>query len=57
MFLFAGITKRRISMILNEREMFSIGLAAQKLDWLSDCRTVFAIPISISSKNPFFDRK
>ena len=41
---------------LDTRLMFSIGLAAQKLNWPADCRTVFALPISISSKNPFFDR-
>jgi len=41
---------------LDTRLMLSVGLAAQKLNWLGDCQTVFAIPISISSKNPFFDR-
>jgi len=42
---------------LDSRVMFSAGLAAQKLDWLNGCKTVMAIPISASSKNPFFDRK
>jgi uncharacterized ferredoxin-like protein len=42
---------------LDSRVMFSVGLAAQKLDWLKDCRSVLAIPVSASSKNPFFDRK
>jgi uncharacterized ferredoxin-like protein len=42
---------------LDSRVMFSVGLAAQQLDWLNDCRSVFAIPVSASSKNPFFDRK
>ena len=42
---------------LDTRVMFSVGLSAQKLNWLSDCQTVFALPLSISSKNPFFDRK
>ena len=41
---------------LDTRVMFSAGLAAQKLNWLNDCQTVFAIPVSVSSKNPFFDR-
>ena len=41
---------------LDTRVMFSAGLAAQKLNWLSDCQTVMAIPVSVSSKNPFFDR-
>lgn len=39
------------------RVMFSAGLAAQRLKWLPGCQTVFAIPVSASSKNPFFDRK
>ena len=42
---------------VDTRVMFSAGLAAQRLDWLSGCKTVMAIPVSISSKNPFFDRK
>ena len=42
---------------LDTRVMFSVGYAAQALNWLEGCRTVFAIPISASSKNPFFDRK
>ena len=39
------------------RVMFSAGYAAQALDWLNGCRMVFAIPVSASSKNPFFDRQ
>ncbi|GHT30262.1 ferredoxin [Bacteroidia bacterium] len=42
---------------VDTRVMFSAGLAAQQLHLLGDCKTVFAIPISASSKNPFFDRK
>ena len=42
---------------VDTRVMFSAGLAAQRLDWLKECKTVFAIPVSASSKNPFFDRK
>jgi uncharacterized ferredoxin-like protein len=42
---------------LDTRVMFSVGLAAQALNRLSGCKTVFAIPVSASSKNPFFDRK
>ncbi len=44
-------------MRVDTRVMFSAGLAAQRLNWLKDCRNVFAIPVSASSKNPFFDRK
>lgn len=41
----------------DSRVMFSAGLAAQELNFLGDCKCVFGIPVSISSKNPFFDRK
>lgn len=39
------------------RVMFSAGWAVEKLGLLKDCRQCIAIPISASSKNPFFDRK
>ena len=42
---------------VDTRVMFSAGLAVQRLNWLEGCRQVFAIPVSASSKNPFFDRK
>ncbi|MDE6348677.1 MAG: ferredoxin [Bacteroides sp.] len=42
---------------VDTRVMFSAGLAAQRLDWLKGCKTVFAIPVSAASKNPFFDRR
>jgi uncharacterized ferredoxin-like protein len=42
---------------VDTRVMFSAGLAAQRLNWLQDCTLVFAIPVSASSKNPFFDRQ
>lgn len=42
---------------VDTRVMFSAGLAAQRLDWLKGCTQVYAIPVSASSKNPFFDRK
>lgn len=44
-------------MRVDTRVMFSAGLAAQHLNWLKDCKMVMAIPVSASSKNPFFDRK
>ena len=44
-------------MRVDTRVMFSAGLAAQRLGWLAECETVLAIPVSASSKNPFFDRK
>lgn len=42
---------------VDTRVLFSAGWAAQKLNLLSGCHTVFAIAISCTSKNPFFDRK
>ncbi len=42
---------------VDTRVMFSAGLAAQRLNWLEGCKMVLAIPVSASSKNPFFDRK
>lgn len=42
---------------VDTRVMFSAGLAAQRLDLLPGCQQVMAIAVSISSKNPFFDRK
>lgn len=42
---------------VDTRVMFSAGLAAQRLDYLKGCKQVYAIPVSASSKNPFFDRK
>lgn len=43
-------------MRVDTRVMFSAGYAAQSLNWLTDCKSVIAIPVSSSSKNPFFDR-
>jgi len=43
---------------VDTRVMFSAGLAAQRLNMLGDdCGCVMAIPVSATSKNPFFDRK
>ncbi len=42
---------------VDTRVMFSAGLAAQRMGWLEDCHQVFAIPVSASTKNPFFDRR
>ena len=38
------------------RVMFSAGMAAQRLDILGGCSQYYCIPLSASSKNPFFDR-
>lgn len=42
---------------VDNRIMFSAGKAALRFDWLKDCYAILAIPVSASSKNPFFDRK
>jgi len=41
---------------VDSRVMFSVGRVALELDLLPECSQIFAIPISCSSKNPFFDR-
>ena len=42
---------------VDTRVMFSAGMAGERLSLLGeDVEQVYAIPISISSKNPFFDR-
>lgn len=47
-----------VDLRVDTRVMFSAGLAAQRLQLLgADCKCVMAIPVSASSKNPFFDRK
>ena len=42
---------------VDSRVMFSAGIAAMELGWLgSECKAAYAIPISATSKSPFFDR-
>ncbi len=43
-------------MRLDTRVLFSAGMGAMKLDILKGCKSVLAIAVSASSKNPFFDR-
>ncbi len=42
---------------VDSRVMFSVGKAAQELGMMPDCSSIYGIPISSSSKNPFFDRQ
>jgi uncharacterized ferredoxin-like protein len=42
---------------VDTRVMYSAGIVAEWLGWIKDCTQVYAIPVSASSKNPFFDRK
>lgn len=41
---------------VDTRVMFSAGMGAERLNLLPGCSQYFAIPISASSKSPFFDR-
>jgi len=38
------------------RVMFSVGRVAQELGMMPGCSNIYGIPISCSSKSPFFDR-
>lgn len=38
------------------RVMFSVGRVAQKMNMMPGCSSIYGIPISGSTKNPFFDR-
>jgi len=38
------------------RVMFSAGMAAERMNLLDGCSQYYCIPLSASSKNPFFDR-
>lgn len=41
---------------VDTRVMFSVGMAAERLQLLPGCSRYLGIPISSSSKSPFFDR-
>ncbi|VBB46001.1 conserved hypothetical protein [uncultured Paludibacter sp.] len=42
---------------VDTRIMFSAGRVALEKGWMPECSNVYAIPLSCSSKNPFFDRQ
>jgi len=42
---------------VDSRIMFSAGRVAKELEYMPGCTNIYAIPISCTSKNPFFDRK
>jgi uncharacterized ferredoxin-like protein len=42
---------------VDSRVMFSVGRVAQELGLMPGCSSIYGIPISCSSKSPFFDRK
>jgi uncharacterized ferredoxin-like protein len=41
---------------MDNRVMYSAGVAALRLGWLDGCRVGYGIPISATGKNIFFDR-
>ena len=41
---------------VDSRVMFSVGRVAQELNLMPGCSSIYGIPISGSTKNPFFDR-
>jgi uncharacterized ferredoxin-like protein len=41
---------------VDSRVMFSVGRVAQEIGMMPGCSNMYGIPISCSSKNPFFDR-
>ncbi|HQG68573.1 MAG TPA: ferredoxin domain-containing protein, partial [Paludibacteraceae bacterium] len=41
---------------VDTRVMFSVGRVAKEMGLLPGCSSIFGIPLSCSSKNPFFDR-
>ena len=42
---------------VDNRVMYTIGKAALEMGLLGECVVALGIPLSVSSKNPFFDRK
>jgi uncharacterized ferredoxin-like protein len=42
---------------VDTRVMFSVGRVAQEMELLPGCTSIYGIPLSCSSKNPFFDRQ
>lgn len=52
-----SMTAQAADLRVDSRVMFSIGVAARRMGLLADCHCVYAIPLSASSKNPFFDRQ
>jgi uncharacterized ferredoxin-like protein len=41
---------------VDSRVMFSVGRVTQELGLMPGCTSIYGIPISCTSKNPFFDR-
>ncbi|MCQ2608618.1 MAG: DUF2148 domain-containing protein [Bacteroidales bacterium] len=42
---------------VDNRVMYTIGYTAAKMDILPNCSMILGVPLSVSGKSPFFDRK
>ncbi len=42
---------------VDNRVMYTAGMAALELGWLKECFYALSIPLSITGKSPYFDRK
>lgn len=42
---------------VDNRIMYSAGVAARELDYLPNCSIIYAIPLSVSGKSIYFDRQ
>ena len=52
-----SMTAKAADLRIDCRVMFSAGLAAKRMGLMPECHSIYAIPISATSKNPFFDRQ
>lgn len=51
-----SVTAMAAQLHIDNRVMFSAGVAAESLNLMNGVRGICAIPLSCSSKSPFFDR-
>ena len=42
---------------LDNRVMYTAGVAGRSLGWMQECSVAYGIPVSVSGKNVFFDRE
>jgi uncharacterized ferredoxin-like protein len=42
---------------LDNRVMYTVGVAARSLGWMEGCSVAYGIPVSVTGKNIFFDRQ
>ena len=51
-----SMTAKAADLRVDNRVMFSAGKAAPSIGLLAGCHSIYAIPLSVKKKNPFFDR-